>query len=225
MADPTTSPETASTTDPADPGAISDPQRIRALAHPLRIRLLDILSDEDATASRCSEVTGESVASCSFHLRTLAKYGFIEPAEPRGREKPWRLLARTRTITPDWNDPASVRAVQEFAALDLEQEMARLLNWVHRSNELPMEWVEATTITSATVWVTREELEQLSAAVNALTAPYRGRRQHPETRPDGARKAHLFAATTAEVDGTSVPAPLQPTDHPPAQEHPTGDQP
>ncbi|MEK8225188.1 hypothetical protein NKG05_02180 [Oerskovia sp. M15] len=29
---------------------------------------------------------GESVASCSFHLRMLAKYRFVEPAERVGRE-------------------------------------------------------------------------------------------------------------------------------------------
>ena len=71
---------------------ITDPQRIRALTHPLRLELMDVLAEEGAaTATRCAELTGESVASCSFHLRMLAKYGYIEPAERTGREKPWRL--------------------------------------------------------------------------------------------------------------------------------------
>jgi hypothetical protein len=34
---------------------------------------------------------GESPASCAFHLRTLAKYGFVEKAGGgRSRERPWR---------------------------------------------------------------------------------------------------------------------------------------
>ena len=34
---------------------------------------------------------GESPANCAFHLRTLAKYGFVEEAGGgRGRERPWR---------------------------------------------------------------------------------------------------------------------------------------
>jgi hypothetical protein len=32
---------------------------------------------------------GESPANCAFHLRTLAKYGFVEEAgDGRGRERP-----------------------------------------------------------------------------------------------------------------------------------------
>ena len=59
---------------------ISEPERVRALAHPLRLALLDFLEDGgEATATRCAEATGESVASCSFHLRILAKYGFMAP--------------------------------------------------------------------------------------------------------------------------------------------------
>lgn len=49
--------------------------------------------ERTATATRCAELTGESVASCAYHLGILAKYGFVEPAEGgRGREKPWKLV-------------------------------------------------------------------------------------------------------------------------------------
>src|SRR5687767_497769 len=69
----------------------SDPERMRALAHPLRLALLQYLDDVgEATATQCARHTGESVANCSFHLRLLARYGFVEPAEQRGRERPWR---------------------------------------------------------------------------------------------------------------------------------------
>jgi DNA-binding transcriptional ArsR family regulator len=223
---PDSSPDTSNRPDgqrePAASTPISDPQRIRALAHPLRIELLDVLADEDATATRCAELTGESVASCSFHLRTLAKYGFIEPAEQQGREKPWRVLERNRTITPDWDDPASIRAVQEFASIDLEQESCRLLNWVRHANELPREWVEATNFTSATLWLTRDELDELSRAVTALTHRFRGRSEHPDTRPEGAHKARLFAATTVDLD---TPSDHTPSDHTPSDHFTTGDTP
>jgi DNA-binding transcriptional ArsR family regulator len=189
------------------PSSISDPQRIRALAHPVRIELLDLLGDEEATATRCAEVTGESVASCSFHLRTLAKYGFIERAEQCGKEKPWRLVERSRTITPDWDDPTSVRAVQEFAALDVEREAQRLLCWVREADQLPHEWTDATTMLSASVWATREELAELSRTISALGERFRGRREDPSLRPAGARKVRIFAATTVDtttVDTTTV---------------------
>ena len=97
----------------------SDPERIRALAHPLRLALLDYLDDVgEATATQCAKHTGESVANCSFHLRLLARYGFIEPAEPRGRERPWRPSADRSTFVPDESVPGSVRAVVELAEID-----------------------------------------------------------------------------------------------------------
>jgi hypothetical protein len=44
----------------------ADPKTLRALAHPLRWRLIDLIDSEaTATATRCAEILGESVASCS----------------------------------------------------------------------------------------------------------------------------------------------------------------
>ena len=89
---------------------ITDPQRIRALSHPLRLELIDVLGEGPATATQCADLTGQSVASCSFHLRMLAKYGYIEPADRRGRERPWQLTSPGQEIRPDDDDPASLRA-------------------------------------------------------------------------------------------------------------------
>src|SRR5262245_14833912 len=73
----------------------ADPVAMRALAHQTRLSLLDLLAVEgSATATRCAAVLGESAASCSFHLRQLAKYGFVEEAPGgTGRQRPWRLVA------------------------------------------------------------------------------------------------------------------------------------
>lgn len=81
----------------------TDPQALRALAHPLRWKLIDVLEREgDATATRCAELTGESVASCAYHLGILAKYGYVEASPGRtGREKPWRLTGQEQRIGND----------------------------------------------------------------------------------------------------------------------------
>ena len=69
--------------------------RLRALADPIRWKLMDLLESEgSATATSCAVGVAESVASCSYHLGILAKYGFIELVPGRtGREKPWRILS------------------------------------------------------------------------------------------------------------------------------------
>ena len=76
---------------------------LRALAHPLRWKLIDVLGSEDAaTATRCAEVLGESVASCAYHLGILAKYGYIEPVpDHAGREKPWRMASYEQMLSSD----------------------------------------------------------------------------------------------------------------------------
>src|SRR5437764_1531324 len=68
---------------------------MRALAHPTRLALLDHLHAVDhATATECAAVVGDSPSSCSYHLRALARWRFVEEAEGgAGRERPWRATA------------------------------------------------------------------------------------------------------------------------------------
>lgn len=67
---------------------------LRGLAHPIRLQLLALLADErQLTSTRASALTGETVANCSFHLRQLAKYGFVEATDGDDRRHhPWRLV-------------------------------------------------------------------------------------------------------------------------------------
>lgn len=81
---------------------ISDPKTIRALAHPLRLDLLQLLgSSGPATAAQCGRVLGASQASCSFHLRQLAKYGFVADAGPGPdrRERQWLVAGADARLT------------------------------------------------------------------------------------------------------------------------------
>src|SRR5580693_4719849 len=86
---------------------LTDPKAMRALAHPVRMALLELFrSHQTLTATQASELLGESPANCAFHLRTLAKYGFVrEAGGGRGRERPWRLRFRTVTLTTQQSDP------------------------------------------------------------------------------------------------------------------------
>jgi DNA-binding transcriptional ArsR family regulator len=186
---------------PELPVPITDPQRIRALSHPLRLELLDVLGDAGAaTATRCAELTGESVASCSFHLRMLAKYGYIEPAERSGREKPWRLASRSRTLRPDLTDPASVRAVEAVAGLFVEHEVERIRHALAMWPSEPPEWMDAVTVSGAGFWATAEELTEFSETLQHLTDRFAGRSEDPSQRPAGARPIRLFAVATVDVD-------------------------
>lgn len=189
---------------------ITDPERIRALAHPTRLELLDHLRDVgEATATECAAAVGESVASCSFHLRMLAKYGFIERGEQRGREKPWRIPAAGAGIDarPDSSVPGSMHAVQELASLTVTRQADRVGRFLARAADEPEEWIQSTTITTSAFWATAEELAALAAEVQHLTDRFQGRTQDPAARPEGARHARLFATLNPDPPPPGDPAP------------------
>jgi len=199
---PASSSGTASRGPRPEPGQVvaRDPATIRALAHPLRLRILALLDDEgEVTATRCAEVTGESVASCSFHLRMLAKYGYVEPAARRGKERPWRSVGRGRQTKFDPDVPESVHAAGAVATLMLDQETARVRAWLAGSAADDPQWLLASTMTGASFYATREELDALAREVEALTDRFRGRWDDPSIRPAGARRARLFAIVNADL--------------------------
>ena len=64
------------------PRELTDPKAMRALAHPVRLQLLEELADAGTlTATQAAERLGESPSNISFHLRQLAKYGYVIEAE------------------------------------------------------------------------------------------------------------------------------------------------
>lgn len=182
---------------------ISDPARIRALAHPVRLALLDYLGDVDeATATECAEVVGESPASCSFHLRILEKYGYIERAERRGREKPWRVRTNDFDLRPDPEVPGSLLAVQAVAELGLESEFLRVREYFSRVEQEEDRWVQASTFSRSAFWATAEELAEFSREVQNLTDRFEGRSADPSKRPPGARHARFLAVVNPDPEET-----------------------
>ena len=73
--------------------SITDPTVMRALAHPVRMALIELYGvHATLTATQASEALGESPANCAFHLRTLARYGFVE-GRSRRRARPGAPVA------------------------------------------------------------------------------------------------------------------------------------
>lgn len=98
---------------------IVDTRRIRALAHPLRLRILNVLAEHGPlTATEMSQQISESPQNCSFHLRTLARYGYIEDAGGgTGRKRPWKLNERTRFCAPVHANPGTIATPAAEATL------------------------------------------------------------------------------------------------------------
>ncbi|HEY1514542.1 MAG TPA: helix-turn-helix domain-containing protein [Gaiellaceae bacterium] len=154
------------------------------MAHPFRLRLLDLIVRRGTlTSAEAAEATGETTGSCSFHLRQLAKYGFVEPAEPRdGRERPWKRVEGGERI-PDSSDPVFSRAVAEAGRVILDRVYEEAERWLDGHGDLPRRWQRGAVLDEELLYLTADELADLSRAVVELLAKYRSRTTTPAKRP------------------------------------------
>lgn len=196
----TPAPGSKGSSPPQSAQTVSRAESIKALTHPLRVKLLDLLCDGDErTATQCAQVVGESVASCSFHLRQLEKYGHAERAEPRGKERPWRIKGGGYRVFPNPDDGESWQAAGEFASVWLDEQFGKMQHWLEYARHDDPEWVLASTQNIHDLWLTKNELTELSRRVGELTEEFVARNHDPALRPKSSRRAHLFAATWADV--------------------------
>ena len=167
---------------------------MRALAHPLRWALLDVLLVEDrATAARCAELLGESQASCSFHLRQLARYGFVEQVESGDRrERPWRMATTEQRWARVQPDETRARAAAELTWVFVERELGKFRRWLRTAFSYPKDWQKAAGYAGAQTWLTAAELADLSDQLVQLMKRYKDRLDDPGLRPAGSRPVRLF---------------------------------
>ncbi|MEV6244037.1 helix-turn-helix domain-containing protein [Lentzea sp. NPDC051838] len=182
-------------------GYVRDPKALRALSHPFRWKLLHLLGERGPlTATQCSERLDESVASCSYHLNMLAKYGFVEEVEGPGRQKPWRIAQTRQSISPDGLDPESAMAAEAAVMSYLDQEFARLRERLATRKLLPDEWRDSVGTTGSTKFLNADELAELKGELEALLEKYHERGEDPSLRPENARPVRMFLGITVAED-------------------------
>jgi DNA-binding transcriptional ArsR family regulator len=175
---------------------ITDPRTMRALAHPVRLALVEALGREgELTATRAAELLDESPGNMSWHLQTLAKYGYIEEAGGgRGRSRPWRLTSvsnRFRTTGEDGEADAAADALESVA---VEQTLDRLRDWRSQRRSYPREWRDAAFTANSIGYLTAKEMADLGDEIAALFGRYKDRILDKERRPADAEPVKLFAS-------------------------------
>jgi predicted ArsR family transcriptional regulator len=174
---------------------LTDPRALRALAHPIRLELMGLLRrGGPLTATQAGEEIGESAASCSFHLRQLAKYGLVEEAGGgRGRERPWRATSITTEWASRGDDEETDAAGALLSRLVVERYMRNAIAWLERRGSEEAKWIEAATINDALVYMTAEELRELDEKIRDLVEPYLRRLEKSEPPAEGARLVNIVA--------------------------------
>lgn len=177
-----------------DTRKLRDPRELRALAHPVRLKLIQALHERgSATATELAEPVGESPSNCSWHLRQLAKYGFVEEAGGTGRQRPWRPVVRPLSWGGGEESGALAAASDELSAVYYEEQFAALRAWQTWRRSDPQEWQDAANVVQTIAWLTAPELKALSAELNAIFERYLDRVDDPAKRPAESRLIRMFA--------------------------------
>lgn len=164
---------------------VSDARTLRALAHPVRVALIEELTVYGAmTATELGERIGETPTTCSFHLRQLAKYGFVEEAGGgKGRARPWRMTSIGMDIAGE--DAEAQIASDAVTRVFRERSFARYQEWQRTKAAYPREWRKAATDSQFVSYATADELHQLTDEVHALLERFHDRLEDPSKRPPG----------------------------------------
>jgi predicted ArsR family transcriptional regulator len=160
---------------------ITDPKAVRGLAHPLRWRILELLQTEGPmTATEVSDIVGESPANCSFHLRTLGKYGFIEEVgRGKGRTRPWRAVDISVEINEDEITGADKEANLAVGMLYRQAAAHQLDQWQKDRAKFPAKWRKAAFDTRFGLPLTAAELDELREHIATFIEKYRHRGEGP----------------------------------------------
>lgn len=174
------------------PVELSDLAALKALAQPRRQRMLQHLTlHGPATSATLARDLGLNTGSTSYHLRELARYGFVEETdgEPgvtagHGRERWWRAVPGDRRFPPRSRQSAEMRHVMDELnhhayAADLE-----LFEQLQRDCAETGPWADAFPYSRGTIRLTLPELRAFFEEYIALLNRYK--RPDADT-PPGAR--------------------------------------
>ena len=179
---------------------IADLEALRALAHPRRQRMLQHLGlNGPATSATLARALGLNTGATSYHLRELAKFGFVEevPGQGTGRERWWRAPVRDLRIPPRSRQSEQMRAVvDELAVADLADDFEQFLAFQARRDDLG-DWADAFASSRGSIRLTLDELRDFFEEYIRLLNRYK--------RPDAATP---LGARTVLTRFFAFPAPF-----------------
>jgi DNA-binding transcriptional ArsR family regulator len=161
-------------------------EEMRALAHPLRLRMIELLREGPATASRLARRVGESTGSTSYHLRVLERAGLIaeDGALGNGRERWWRRTVPLLYV-PIEDDVEGRALAARVRSIFFQRDDDARRRFAAGEAELDRDWARGSFIGSWYVELSAEEADELGRRVMRMVDELRRPR---DERPEGARR-------------------------------------
>jgi DNA-binding transcriptional ArsR family regulator len=157
------------------PREILDLEALRLLTHPLRRRIEQEMRAGPVTATSLAKALGESTGLTSYHLREMAKHGFVEevPELRRGRERWWRHVPKDRRLPPRREQSPEMRvAVAELQHQQFTEDFERFLAAQHGADPASP-WADAFPFSFSTIQVNLDEFKEFFEEYIALLHRYK----------------------------------------------------
>lgn len=193
----------------AAPHRLIDMTSLKGLAHPLRVRILDALTTYGPnTSSGLAERFGESSGSTSYHLRQLEKHGFVREDTSRGssRERWWERVPGGIDVNNVYPPQTAERAAADLVVREWQIARDALLNEFlsHGVDRLEPRWYAASTVDTANMRLTSEQLAEMVKELQAVTSRYGD--LYRNSRQPGSRPVQLQMNAFPVMDAEEIPA-------------------
>jgi DNA-binding transcriptional ArsR family regulator len=161
-----------------------DAPALKALAHPMRVRILQILElRKRASVTSLAEELGETTGATSYHLRQLARHGFVEefqdPDEAAGkrvgrRQRWWRMAVDQIHMTGfEFLANEETREAAGFLLREYQAERGRrLANWFATATRWPESWQRASSDMDGRLELNATQTRALADELAAVIAKY-----------------------------------------------------
>jgi DNA-binding transcriptional ArsR family regulator len=157
-------------------------KQVRALADELRVRIFSLLAQEPMTVTQVGKALDIAPAKVHYHVRELENVKLVHQVFTREKsgilEKYYRAVAKDisvpRSLVTSAPRDELLNAANEFA----QSAVSGYLRALDRLMPLPDEEFQRYpfSVSNATLWLTKESLDELAAELQALLEKYETRR-------------------------------------------------
>jgi DNA-binding transcriptional ArsR family regulator len=188
---------------------------LKALAHPLRLQILRVLTlRKQVSVTGLAEELGETTGATSYHLRQLARHGFVEeadgdgPADGTGNEEQrtagrrrqlWQIAVdRVHMTGYEFLANAATREAAGFVLREIQADRnRRMANWYATALEWSDGWQRASSDADMFIELNQKQTRALADDLAEVVKKYR------MMKPGrGARMIDVQYAVFPDDDGT-----------------------
>lgn len=159
---------------------------LKALAHPLRLRILQVLTlRKKVSVTSLAKELGETTGATSYHLRQLARHGYVvetdsddERHEPRTagrRQQLWEMAVdRVHMSGFDFLTNEATREAAGFVLREIQSDRnRRMANWYATASQWSEGWQRASSDADGFLELNQKQTRALADEFAALFEKYR----------------------------------------------------